>query len=302
MLMPARVNTDDAVGFHASLGATDLGAQGISTVAFSSLRPQRTPKPIQGSDPEPNTAGLAQGEQQSIAQAAHEAIVGRGDLVVCSSSWPFEARVAADGRAASVVAHVPRVLIPLPQDRIERLLAVPLRGREGIGDVLTRFLAHLAIDAGARRPEESPHLGAVLVDLLTALLARHLEAGEAVPVDTRQRALFLQVQRFIQRHLGDPDLTPTVVATANHISIRYLHQIFRQHGCTVSASIRQLRLHRCHADLASPALRLTPISELAARWGFIRPAVFTRAFRAAYGLSPREYRRRALADLHADGQ
>ncbi|MEV5824726.1 helix-turn-helix domain-containing protein [Spirillospora sp. NPDC052242] len=44
-------------------------------------------------------------------------------------------------------------------------------------------------------------------------------------------------------------------------------------------------------DLADPALRGVPVGQIAARWGFSHPAVFTRAFRAAYGVTPSEYRR-----------
>ena len=33
------------------------------------------------------------------------------------------------------------------------------------------------------------------------------------------------------------------------------------------------------------------------RWNFPRPADFTRAFRTAYGVSPKEYRLRALSQF-----
>jgi AraC-like DNA-binding protein len=63
---------------------------------------------------------------------------------------------------------------------------------------------------------------------------------------------------------------------------------------SVAAWIRSQWLEGCQRDLADPALRLTSIHRIAARWGFSHPAVFSRAFRGAYGLSPREYRQQAL--------
>jgi AraC-like DNA-binding protein len=44
-------------------------------------------------------------------------------------------------------------------------------------------------------------------------------------------------------------------------------------------------------DLLDPALAARPVSAIAARWGLVDPAHFSRLFRAAYGVSPVEYRR-----------
>ena len=43
-------------------------------------------------------------------------------------------------------------------------------------------------------------------------------------------------------------------------------------------------------DLLDPALGDRPVSAVGARWGFPDAAAFSRAFRAAYGLPPGEYR------------
>ncbi|WP_157869187.1 helix-turn-helix domain-containing protein, partial [Streptomyces atriruber] len=83
-------------------------------------------------------------------------------------------------------------------------------------------------------------------------------------------------------------------AAAHHISTRYLHRLFQDQGLTVSSWIRRLRLERCRRALANPTLAAVPVGAIAARWGFAQPAVFTRAFRAAYGLTPSEVRARTL--------
>ena len=53
---------------------------------------------------------------------------------------------------------------------------------------------------------------------------------------------------------------------------------------------RQRRLERCRRDLADPALAARPVAAIAARWGFPSAAEFSRAFRAAHGMPPGEYR------------
>jgi transcriptional regulator GlxA family with amidase domain len=57
--------------------------------------------------------------------------------------------------------------------------------------------------------------------------------------------------------------------------------------------VRTLRLAGCRRDLADPALSHLSIGAVAARWGILDSAKFSRIFRAAHGLSPREYRARS---------
>jgi AraC-like DNA-binding protein len=60
----------------------------------------------------------------------------------------------------------------------------------------------------------------------------------------------------------------------------------------MSEWILSQRLDRCRRDLIDPRLRNHPIHHIAAQWGFTSAAHFSRVFRAAYGLSPRDYRDR----------
>ncbi|MFG2884673.1 helix-turn-helix domain-containing protein [Streptomyces sp. NPDC048297] len=53
---------------------------------------------------------------------------------------------------------------------------------------------------------------------------------------------------------------------------------------------RQQRLARCRRDLADPAQHTVPIGAIGMRWGYPRSSDFTRAFRAATGTTPSEYR------------
>ncbi|WP_432423217.1 hypothetical protein [Streptomyces pseudovenezuelae] len=50
-----------------------------------------------------------------------------------------------------------------------------------------------------------------------------------------------QIQAFIRDNLGEPYLTPDAIAAAHHISPRYLHKLFQQHGHTVAGRLRERR-------------------------------------------------------------
>ncbi|MFE7532161.1 helix-turn-helix domain-containing protein, partial [Kitasatospora sp. NPDC057542] len=120
------------------------------------------------------------------------------------------------------------------------------------------------------------------------------DAEDAVPPESRRRALVQRVRAFVRTHLHEPDLSPGAVAAAHHISVSYLHRLFEGEEETVAAWIRRQRLERARRDLADPALAATPVHVIAARCGFPRAADFSRAFRGAYGLPPRDFRHGAV--------
>jgi len=129
--------------------------------------------------------------------------------------------------------------------------------------------------------------------VLATRLARELDIRDWGTPEARRHAMLTTVQGFIRQNLGDAGLSPAAVAAAHHISLRMLHQLFHDEGLTVAGYIRARRLECCRRDLADPALGSRPAAAIAARWGFASAADFSRAFRAAHGLPPAEYRRSA---------
>jgi AraC-like DNA-binding protein len=295
-LMPTAISSDHRADFQATLRALDLGAIQVSTMTYPSLETRRTAKLIRRSDPEQYQVMLTLSGRQWITQFGRDTSIHRSDLTFYDSSRPFFGRVGADGdgAVAGVVAQIPKALVPLPADRVDQLLAVRISGRTGIGALFTQFLVHLITNAHDYRSSDAPRLGTVLLDLAVALIAHELDADAAVPPESHRRALILRIRAFIGQHNGEPQLTPAMIAAAHHISTRQLHRLFQEQGITVAALIRSQRLEGCRRDLADPTLRLTSIHQIVARWGFSHPAVFSRAFRGAYGISPREYRHHAL--------
>jgi AraC-like DNA-binding protein len=142
-------------------------------------------------------------------------------------------------------------------------------------------------------PPDAARLGGVVTDLVAAAFAEPSGQRTAGPGESAQ-VLRLQVRDFILRHLGAESLSPATIAAAHNISVRYLHKLFQDEGLTVADWIRRHRLERCRRELADPLQYDRPIHAIATRWGFPNAAHFSRAFRAAYGVPPREFREQAL--------
>jgi AraC-like DNA-binding protein len=292
-VLPMELSDLDPAAFTAGVSQADLGAASLTQLTFSPHRVVRDPAMIRRSDPEMYVLALCLRGRIAMSQGRNEALVSAGDLMLWDSSHPFTSEVG-DGTPAlteTLNLNIPKRLLPLPAHKVDRLLATPLQGGRGLPAVVADTLRSIRTQAPYCTPADAARLGTVAVDLLTALLARHFDGEAPVPPAARQSALLTAIEDFIQRRLGDPALTPALVAEAHHISLRYLHRLFEQRDTTVAALIRGLRLDRCRRDLAEPGLAHLPIRVIAARWGFPQPGEFSRAFTRAYGTPPSVYRR-----------
>nr|WP_240968549.1 helix-turn-helix domain-containing protein [Streptomyces sp. HNM0575] len=294
---PTEIHADHVEDFSACQRTLSLGAVQLWTMEHPALTLRRTPKLIRRSDPELYHLSLVRRGTMGLTELDREITYAPYDLVLLDTSRPYSIQaITGHGhrRIAGTGAFLPREALPLPRKSIDTLITRRLSGRDGIGALLADMLTRLAADAGSYRPSDGPRLGTVVADLLTALLAHAVDADNSLPEQARWRTLVLRIQAFIEQNLRDPELTPRGIAVAHHISLSYLHRLFRYEDETVAAWIRNRRLEKTCRDLADPGMRATPIHAIAARWGFVRAADFTRAFRAAYGRTPSDYRREAL--------
>ncbi|MEV7598934.1 AraC family transcriptional regulator [Kitasatospora sp. NPDC089797] len=298
--------------FRAEMRRLELGPVTLLRSSFPPTRFRRTERMVRRTDPEvyhltmPLDGGLA----LTRGPGDRTRTFGRGDLYLVDSSTPYDVRalgVHARGRperrTEAVGIDVPVALLPLPPERLREVLGRGFSVRSGSAALLSDFLLGLDRQAAALGPAEAARMGAVVVDLVAAWAARELDAETALPDEARHRALAQGVRSFVRRHLHDPDLTPAVIAAAHHVSVSHLHRVFthQSQGRTLAAWIREQRLAQAHRTLADPAHRTTPVHTVATRCGFPRADDFSRAFRTAYGLSPRDHRRQALTTATETG-
>jgi AraC-like DNA-binding protein len=284
-------------GFQAQVRISEFGPVQATLMTTMPHSVHQAPKRVRQADPEMFKLSCFVRGSGVVAQDGRCVEYGVGDLRLYDNSRPFGGEFAPDVPLSQLLhLRFPRSLLPFAADDLRKLSAVRIAGAEGVAALSSQFLLQLARHLHEFSPSDAARLSTLTVDVLTAVLAHALDAQGVVPPDSRRRVLMAQIHAFIRQNLGDAHLTPDMIAAAHHISLRYLHSLFHQDGHTVAGWIRQRRLEQCRRDLAEPRLGLRPIAAIAARWGFGSPAHFSQAFRGAYGLSPREFRRRCAAE------
>jgi AraC-like DNA-binding protein len=221
-----------------------------------------------------------------LIQDDREAVLEAGDLAVYDTDRPYSLVFDADFR--TMVVMFPKHLISLPSTMIGQLTAVRISGQEGLGGMVVPYLTQLAGNLDQLAGTTGARLAHSALDLVTTVFTRELGL-DGVSADPH-RALVQRIRGYIDRNLASTDLGPASIASAHYISTRHLHGLFQEQGVTVSTWIRTRRLEQCRRDLLDPMLADRPVAAIAARWGFVDAAHFSRAFKSAFGVSPSEYR------------
>lgn len=109
-----------------------------------------------------------------------------------------------------------------------------------------------------------------------------------VAVDERP-LLLSSMQDWIRGQLDHADLDAQEIGRFFHCSRSTVYALFKPYG-GVRAYVQSLRLERARELLCSPGVGKISIGRLAMHLGFSGVAVFSRAFRERWGMSPKEMR------------
>ncbi|KRC60553.1 AraC family transcriptional regulator [Agromyces sp. Root81] len=226
-----------------------------------------------------------------LIQDDREAVLQPGDLAVYDTNRPYS--LVFDEEFRTMVVMFPKHLIDLPAEVVGQLTAVRMSGSEGLGGVIGPYLAQLAGNLEQLSGPTGMRLAHSALDLITTLFAGELDLDRAAA--DPHHALMQRIRGYIEEHLASTELGPASIAAAHFISTRHLHGLFHEQGTTVSTWIRTRRLENCRRDLVNPLHADRAVSVIAARWGFVDAAHFSRAYKSQFGHAPSEAR--ALAGV-----
>jgi AraC-like DNA-binding protein len=291
--VPMECRSEHRADYRGEFRASGLGAMQVVVLDILPITVRRTPALISQADPDMLKVVLVCGGSCVVEQGGRQARLSAGEFALYDTRRPYEVScgVDGDGPMRMMTFMFPPSMLPLPRGRLSGLSAVRIPAAAGLGNLTSQFLLQLARNIDHYSPAEAARLSTAALEVLATRLARELDVRDWGTPESRRQALLTTVQAFIHGQLGDPGLSPAMIAAAHHISLRTLHQLFHDAGITVAGWIRLRRLECCRRDLADPALADRPVAAVAARWGFSSAADFSRAFRGVHGLPPSEYRR-----------
>ncbi len=292
---PLQVLPPHRDGFPGEILDRTLGPVQASEVSAPAHDVRRTARHVARDSRECYKLGLILRGSCVLRQAGRQVMATPGDLVMYDLTRPVEIDFESH-RIFTVV--IPHPAIPLPAAQVSKLTATLLTERARTGRLVTSLLATLADEADAAEGPHAHYLGEAILELVTSAMSERIGAGP--PPSDVHTELLRCVEDWIERHLDHPGLSPATIAQAHHISVRQLYRVFRSKGTTVARYVRTRRLERCRRELRDPLLGTQRISAIASRWGFPDAAAFSRAFRAAYGVSPRDYRAAVIGVTRPD--
>lgn len=225
----------------------------------------------------------------NVRQDGREAHLLPGDLAICDTTRPYDLQFDAPNRM--FVLGVPGNAMHRYLGSPESVVAVHMPGNRGMSGLVSGLLRSFWNDCrGQLDASQAPRGLHAALDLMAgaySTVPQALVARSSLAAAHRVRIL-----SYIEAHLGDPDLTPTSIAQACRITARYLHHLFSDESETVARYILRRRLEECSKALNTAAQRGRTVTSIAFDHGFNSPTHFGRAFRARFGVTPRELRRK----------
>lgn len=284
--VPLDVSGDAGTSFAARVTATDADQVGFTEILANPHLVQRTPETIARGGSGYYKVTMLMSGSGLLMQEGRQLVLRPGDLSVYDTSRPYSLLFNEDFRA--IVLMFSKDRLNLPVSVADQLAAVSLGSEHGLQPVVSAFLSQFPGQLFHLDERVRTRIAHNSLDLMGTMFSSMLDI-EAEASDPHA-VLLQRIYDFIDAHLGEPELSPRMIAEAHYISVRHLHALFSEGDRTVSTWIRERRLERCRADLLNPLYRECKVAVIAARWGFIDAANFSRAFKARYGLSPSELR------------
>lgn len=177
--------------------------------------------------------------------------------------------------------YVPKACLGLPNDDLTREIVIHARPTSGL-------LLHAAFTDVYEALRTCPSgIDPGLVDRFLALLKANLGVHpEREDIRRRYReSLFAQICRYIDRALGNQQLSVEVILSTFGVSRASLYRMFERYG-GVRTYIMQRRVARAVMDLEQRQGEHGRLRQAVERWGFSSQPNFNRIIRREFGTNP----------------
>ncbi len=258
----------------------------VCSSGFGGMHLVRTPRLVRQYGPELVAVGFQLRGSGFHTQDGHTQDKAPGALSVLDFTRPFECGLSESAVAGNLI--IPAEDLGLPPGVIhhaQRALA-----SSPAYDLVRGHIAGLVRDADKiTEPRDAAMIGRAVIELTRALLvsARRDDLGGHDPWN---QTLETRLATYVEQHLKDPGLCAEEIARVHHISKRQVYKLWSGRQASLAQWIIQERLEGARAELGAAGHSRLTIAAVAHKWGFTDTTFFSRRFREAYGMSPREWR------------
>jgi len=216
--------------------------------------------------------------------------LSKGDFILADNSLPSTIEFLTKVESFSI--RIPGKLLGNYIENPELICNRKPSGRNLYSGVVRELFFCLWKQCEDGAPEESQK---AVINSFLSFLAISFDTTNKKHISNRHKSEFLlrSIKGYIDRNLSNIHLSAELVSQEFHISTRYVRKLFEAEGTnSMSDYIRYKRLEKCAEDLISINSKNKNITDIAYYWGFNNSSSFTRAFKAYFGISPMEYKRR----------
>jgi len=284
--VPSHVRHEEPLeDVHALMSYWQLGAASLFSMRSSGIRLTRTPKQLRIEAPERIALAVQTVGHAAYTQNDHAISVDLGEMMLVDLTAPYDFWWPGEG--ASLAFQLDYDRLGLPVEVVRR--AAPRLRSSPLYELVRGHI--VALGADADRLSEDP--AASVIGSATTELVRALLTSAAQDETSRQimaESLLTRIVTYIRQHLTDPGLCAGQIAREHNISVRHLYALWASGDASLAQWIITERLEGARHDLAKPDATSMTIAAVARRWGFADASHFSRRFRDAFQMSPREWR------------
>jgi AraC-like DNA-binding protein len=229
-----------------------------------------------------------QGEHE-MRQFYRDAVCSPRALTLIATGEPFLQNKLGDNDTLYLL--MPRAFAEQRLPRCEDVCARLVSSQEGVGRLALDTIGSLYREASRLTVEE--FLSAARVASELVLLAVSGAADIMSDARSIRAGNLARAKRVIRTRLADHDLSLSDIARECGLSLRYLHDLFRDDGRTAREYLQGERLKAARSMLERSTAGVSTVTDVCLACGFSTPSQFSTAFKRTFGLSPRDLLRRS---------
>ena len=242
-----------------------------------------------------------------VVSGNEDGLVRRTGAGFCQEAMPKTGAIwlspAGVGKEIVITAPIPQTMhLYLPTALFDRLKddfnlpvspARSIRHAAGIGDdVIDQIGRSILSELTAETAASRVYVETASLTLAARLLQRYCDCGSstltALDADPLDRVRLRRVLDYISANVDDDITLADLARVGGQSPFHFARKFTLAMGVSPKRYVSRMRLDKAMAELAAGRL---PLAQIAINAGFSSQASFTRAFRRATSMTPKEYRR-----------